>query len=242
MADTVHSTDQQVPSLLTESNEMQEPLLQNHDNRSISSIINSVNEITIQNDTQCDCDNKNIIKNDNGIENQSKNANNLFNTQTVNNTNDVNDEKAIIDPNNTINSMNSNDTNNNDNSNDNDKKIDLNSSNKVNPSMIGIDRKQKEIIAKMRMRDKASKVNKIDLDSIRWKGLKVKRGTRNGVFPVWARQRNKVYKSELSQFGNQFLMSIQRMFTNKPVPPVAVERGSSTTTVLPLRPPNNHTH
>ena len=37
-------------------------------------------------------------------------------------------------------------------------------------------------------------------------------------------------------------MSVQRMFSGKPVPPVAVERSQSTQTTLPLRPPNDHTH
>jgi len=86
---------------------------------------------------------------------------------------------------------------------------------------------------------------KKDLEKIKWRDLKPKRGYRNGIYPKWSRLRGKVYKSTRNTFRNTFVQSIDRMrvsISAAPVHPVQLTRSKSDSTVLPLRPPNGHDH
>ena len=86
---------------------------------------------------------------------------------------------------------------------------------------------------------------KKDLVKLKWKHIKPKRGYRNGIYPKWSRLRGKVYKSTRNTFQNTFIQSIDKIRTNvstAPVHPVHLTRSRSSSTVLPLRPPNGHDH
>ena len=86
---------------------------------------------------------------------------------------------------------------------------------------------------------------KKDLNKIKWKHLKPKRGYRNGIYPKWSRLRGKVYKSPQHTFQNTFFLSIDKMkatVNSQPVHPVQLTRSKSMSTTLPLRPPNGHDH
>jgi len=89
-------------------------------------------------------------------------------------------------------------------------------------------------------------VVKKDLAKIKWKHIKPKRGYRNGIYPNWSRLRNKVYRSTTkSPFQNSIVKSIDRIrvsVSSDPVHPVHLTRTKSSSSILPLRPPNGHTH
>eukprot|EP00484_Ammonia_sp_Unknown_P020831 CAMPEP_0197027976 /NCGR_PEP_ID=MMETSP1384-20130603/7808_1 /TAXON_ID=29189 /ORGANISM="Ammonia sp." /LENGTH=120 /DNA_ID=CAMNT_0042456911 /DNA_START=111 /DNA_END=473 /DNA_ORIENTATION=- len=88
---------------------------------------------------------------------------------------------------------------------------------------------------------------KKDLEKIKWVHLKPKRGYRNGIYPKWSRLRGKVYRKSRSTdtFDNTLVQSIDKMrqsFAAAPVHPVQLTRSKSSSSVLPLRPPNGHDH
>eukprot|EP01084_Bolivina_argentea_P304487 525866_1 len=94
-----------------------------------------------------------------------------------------------------------------------------------------------------RSADESQKIVKKDLEKIKWRHMKQKRGYRNGIYPKWSRLRGKVYKSTKTTFTNAFVATFQRMSSsNNVVPPVQFTRSKSSSTVLPLRPPNGHDH
>lgn len=98
----------------------------------------------------------------------------------------------------------------------------------------GEDESQKKIIVKK------------DLEKIKWRHIKPKRGYRDGIYPKWSRLRGKVYKSTKNTFQNAFFLSIEKYraqnLTTTPVHPVQLTRSKSASTTLPLRPPNGHDH
>eukprot|EP01083_Nonionella_stella_P117743 351212_1 len=86
---------------------------------------------------------------------------------------------------------------------------------------------------------------KKDLAKIKWKHIKPKRGYRNGIYPKWSRLRGKVYKSAKNTFQNGFFTSIDRLrasVNKSSVPPVHLTRSRSSSSILKLRPPNDHNH
>jgi len=90
-------------------------------------------------------------------------------------------------------------------------------------------------------------VVKKDLAKIKWRHIKPKRGYRNGIYPNWSRLRNKVYKNKSfkNPFQNSLRTSVDRIrvsVSSDPVHPVHLTRTKSSSSVLPLRPPNGHDH
>merc|ERR1719499_2111803 len=86
---------------------------------------------------------------------------------------------------------------------------------------------------------------KKDLTKLKWRHIKPKRGYRNGIYPKWSRLRNKVYKNAKNPFQNTLRTSVDRIrvsVSSDPVHPVHLTRTKSSSTVLPLRPPNGHDH
>jgi len=82
-------------------------------------------------------------------------------------------------------------------------------------------------------------IKKVDLESVKWKKLVIKRGCRKGVYPKWARIRKKVYKQneELSTFSSVIKSQLKSLIRKQVKP---VDKSKSQTSVLSLRPPNSH--
>eukprot|EP01084_Bolivina_argentea_P083448 151080_1 len=94
-------------------------------------------------------------------------------------------------------------------------------------------------------RDEKKKIVKKDLVKLKWKHIKPKRGYRDGIYPKWSRLRARVYKRGPNVFQSAFILQIDRMrttVTKAPVHPVRLTRSKSCSTVLKLRPPNDHKH
>eukprot|EP00483_Globobulimina_turgida_P001085 UN01087 len=87
---------------------------------------------------------------------------------------------------------------------------------------------------------------KKDLGKIKWRHMKPKRGYRNGIYPKWSRLRHKVYKSvSRNTFQNGFITSIDKLrisVSSTNIPPVKLTRSQSSSSILKLRPPNDHNH
>ena len=86
------------------------------------------------------------------------------------------------------------------------------------PGQETSDETQKKIIVKK------------DLEKIKWRNMKPKRGYRNGIYPKWSRLRGKVYKSTGSIFQNSITQSIDKIRVSviaDPVHPVQLTRSKS---------------